>query len=269
MGAFLRRAPPGEEGDQRGQQSSPEGREAVEQLHEVGILARVENMARHDSVQGAQLLLYGHQRIKRLEVVTPLCCQKHGIKQSIEDAAKQCERRYRCGTAIPLLQVLVLKTADPLCRATTCWSCAHDQHHFPRPVAWDNAHLEHVSTQRQSLVMRASRASSCCLDAGRSSALGDAAWSSTFFILSNGGLGHVLRLLITVFFRRNSTRGWPQHGEFRPGVQLRQHQDQRPVQHMDCFWMPSLGGRSIFRHNASMCHRNAHRSSSVTLRLIP
>ena len=76
VGAFLRRAPPGEEGDQRGQQSSPEGREAVEQLHEVGILARVENMARHDSVQGAQLLLYGHQRIKRLEVVGPLSGQQ-------------------------------------------------------------------------------------------------------------------------------------------------------------------------------------------------
>ena len=71
MGAFLRRASPGEEGDQRGQQSPPEGREAVEQLHEVGILARVEHMARHDSVQGAQLLLYGHQRIKRLQVVRP------------------------------------------------------------------------------------------------------------------------------------------------------------------------------------------------------
>ena len=75
VGAFLRKLPPGDEGESpRGQQSPTEGKEATEQLHEVGILARVENMAKHDSIQGAQLLLYGHQRIKRLDVVSSLLC---------------------------------------------------------------------------------------------------------------------------------------------------------------------------------------------------
>ena len=43
---------------------------AVQGLYEVGTLAKVENMVKHDSIAGAQLLLYGHTRIRRLDVVS-------------------------------------------------------------------------------------------------------------------------------------------------------------------------------------------------------
>ena len=95
MGAFLRQVPPGEEGDpHRAPQSPPEGKEAIEQLHPVGVLARVEHMVKHDSIQGAQLLLYGHQRIKRLDVVSSMCVASQNASDVPKKRIKKKETAF-------------------------------------------------------------------------------------------------------------------------------------------------------------------------------
>ena len=82
VGAFLRQDPPegGLEGLSEREQAS--GLMSAQKLYEVGTLAKVENLVRHDKIEGAQLLLYGHTRIRRLEmvrrpgpsIVLPLVC---------------------------------------------------------------------------------------------------------------------------------------------------------------------------------------------------
>ena len=76
VGAFLRQTPPEAQdpGAARDQAAAPAD---VHQLYEVGTLAKVENMVKHESIQGAQLLLYGHTRIKRLDMVRSWHVQAH------------------------------------------------------------------------------------------------------------------------------------------------------------------------------------------------
>ena len=68
VGAFLRQDPP-EDQERQSEREQSSTLMSEQKLYKVGTLAKVENLVRHDKIEGAQLLLYGHQRIRRLEMV--------------------------------------------------------------------------------------------------------------------------------------------------------------------------------------------------------
>ena len=132
VGAFLRQPsaetpdPVSSSRDQSAASAVPD----LQQLYEVGTLAKVENMVKHESINGAQLLLYGHTRIKRLDKVRSDPDLGHAVTCCILSwsAESQC-------------------TSCPATRFGTCWqtsaghrvihsfeSCQQSGQQFGRPV---------------------------------------------------------------------------------------------------------------------------------------